>query len=95
MSNACLPGKKGETTNMEAEKLREYVAQNREWEKQLTKRNQQYIFDLNKALDAANLPEEEKVQVLHEMLPVLVKEQKDGRTRGNFTEQSQNERKLF
>lgn len=69
---------------MEAEKLREYVAQNREWEKQLTKRNQQYIFDLNKALDAANLPEEEKVQVLHEMLPVLVKEQKDGRTRGNL-----------
>ncbi len=80
MSNACLPGKKGETTNMEAEKLREYVAQNREWEKQLTKRNQQYIFDLNKALDAANLSEEEKVQALHEMLPVLVQEQKGGRT---------------
>ncbi|AYW47716.1 DUF1129 domain-containing protein [Tetragenococcus osmophilus] len=65
---------------MEAEKLREYVAENREWEQKLTKRNQQYIFDLNKALDAANLSEEEKVQALHEMLPVLVQEQKTGRT---------------
>ncbi|AYW46360.1 DUF1129 domain-containing protein [Tetragenococcus koreensis] len=65
---------------MEAEKLREYVAKNREWEEQLTKRNQQYIFDLNKALDAANLSEEEKVQVFHEMLPVLVQEQKNGTT---------------
>ncbi|MDN6640008.1 MAG: DUF1129 domain-containing protein [Tetragenococcus sp.] len=65
---------------MEAEKLREYAAENREWEQQLTKRNQQYIFDLNKALEAANLSEEEKVQALHEMLPVLVEEQKTGRT---------------
>lgn len=80
MSNACLSGKKGETKTMEAEKLREYVAKNREWEEQLTKRNQQYIFDLNKALDAANLSEEEKVQVFHEMLPVLVQEQKNGTT---------------
>ncbi|GMA48166.1 DUF1129 domain-containing protein [Tetragenococcus muriaticus] len=65
---------------MEAEKLREYAAENREWEQKLTKRNQQYIFDLNKALDAANLSEEEKVQALHEMLPVLVQEQSTGRT---------------
>ncbi|MGX7197363.1 DUF1129 domain-containing protein [Enterococcus olivae] len=65
---------------MEPETLREYVSENRELEKQLTKRNQQYIFDLKKSLNAANLSEEEKTKVLHEMLPVLVKEQKGGRT---------------
>lgn len=65
---------------MEPETLREYVSENRELEKQLTKRNQQYIFDLKKSLDAANLSEEEKAKVLHEMLPVLVQEQKGGKT---------------
>ena len=40
---------------MEPETLREYVSENRELEKQLTKRNQQYIFDLKKSLDEANL----------------------------------------
>ena len=65
---------------MEVETLREYVAQNRELETQLTKRNQQYIFDLKKALNAANLSEEELAVVLHEMLPVLVREQKSGVT---------------
>lgn len=65
---------------MEPEKLREYVAENRELEKQLTKRNQQYMFDLNKALDAANFSEADKTTAFHEMLPVLVKEQKGGRT---------------
>jgi uncharacterized membrane-anchored protein len=65
---------------MEPETLRGYVSANRELEKQLTKRNQQYIFDLKKSLEAANLSEEEKAIALHEILPVLVKEQKGGRT---------------
>ncbi|MHC5269265.1 DUF1129 domain-containing protein [Enterococcus sp. LJL98] len=65
---------------MEPEVLRSYVAKNRELEKQLTKKNQQYIFDLKKSLEAANLSEEEKTVALHEMLPVLVQEQKTGRT---------------
>ncbi|EOT26214.1 DUF1129 domain-containing protein [Enterococcus saccharolyticus] len=65
---------------MEPETLRGYVSENRELEKQLTKRNQQYIFDLKKSLEAANLSEEEKAIALHEILPILVKEQKGGRT---------------
>ena len=65
---------------MEPETLRNYVSENRELEQQLTKRNQQYIFDLKKSLEAANLSEEEKTIALHEMLPVLVKEQKGGKT---------------
>lgn len=65
---------------MEPETLREYVSENRELESQLTKRNQQYIFDLKKAMDAANLSEEEKTVALHEMLPTLVAEQKGGKT---------------
>ncbi|RDC48532.1 DUF1129 domain-containing protein [Acinetobacter sp. RIT592] len=65
---------------MEAEQLREIVKENAQLEEQLTKRNQQYIFDLKKSLEAANLSEEEKVTALHEMLPVLVSEQKGGKT---------------
>ncbi len=65
---------------MEPETLRDYVAENRELEKQLTKRNEQYIFDLKKSLEAANLSEEDKTVALHEILPVLVTEQKGGRT---------------
>lgn len=71
---------KGEPQLMEPEVIRQYVAQNRELETQLTKRNQQYIFDLKKALKAANLSEEELALVMHEMLPVLVREQKSGVT---------------
>lgn len=71
---------KGEPRVMEPETLRGYVSENRELEKQLTKRNQQYIFDLKKSLEAANLSEEEKAIALHEILPILVKEQKGGRT---------------
>lgn len=65
---------------MEPETLRNYVAENRELENELTNKNQQYIFDLKKSLEAANLSEEEKAVALHDMLPVLVKEQKTGRT---------------
>ncbi|BCA87048.1 membrane protein [Enterococcus saigonensis] len=65
---------------MDAEVLRAMVAQNRELEPQLTKRNQQYIFDLKKSLEAANLSEAEMATALNEILPVLVKEQKGGKT---------------
>ena len=65
---------------MEPETLREYVSENRELETKLTKRNQQYIFDLKKSLEAANLSAEEQALALHEILPVLVLEQKGGRT---------------
>lgn len=65
---------------MEPEQLREIVKENDKLETELTKRNQQYIFDLKKSLAAANLTEEEKVKALHDILPVLVKEQKGGKT---------------
>ncbi|MGX7351975.1 hypothetical protein RU97_GL002324 [Enterococcus canis] len=65
---------------MEPETLREIVAENRELEQKLTKRNEQYIFDLKKSLAAANLSEEEKTLALHEILPELVEGQKTGKT---------------
>ena len=37
---------------MEAEALRAIVAENRQLEQNLTKRNEQYIFDLKKSLKA-------------------------------------------
>lgn len=75
---------------MEPETLRNYVSENRELEQQLTKRNQQYIFDLKKSLEAANLSEEEKTIALHEMLPVLVKEQKAAKRPANYLVQCLN-----
>lgn len=65
---------------MEQEVLRELVAKNRELETQLTKRNEQYVFDLNKSLSAANLSEEAKVLAFSEILPELVDGQKTGKT---------------
>ncbi len=65
---------------MEQETLREIVAENRSLEEQLTKRNEQYIFDLKKSLIAANLSEEMQAKVLHEMLPNLIEGQKTGKT---------------
>ncbi|MBO1306344.1 DUF1129 domain-containing protein [Enterococcus sp. 669A] len=65
---------------MEPEKLQELAAENRQLESQLTKRNQQYIFDLKKSLDAANFSEEQQEEALHDMLPILVTEQKTGKT---------------
>ena len=38
---------------MEAEALRAIVAENRQLEQNLTKRNEQYIFDLKKSLKAS------------------------------------------
>lgn len=65
---------------MDAETLRDIVSENRELEKKLTKRNQQYIFDLRKSLSAANFSEEVQTLALHEMLPELVEGQKSGKT---------------
>ncbi|GAA2912499.1 DUF1129 domain-containing protein [Enterococcus pseudoavium] len=65
---------------MEPEKLRALNAENSELEAKLTKRNEQYIFDLKKALKAANLTEEQTIVALNEMLPTMVEEQKTGKT---------------
>lgn len=65
---------------MEPEQLREFVSENRELEQKLTKRNQQYIFDLKKSMAAANFSEEEKAKALHDILPALVDGQKKGIT---------------
>ncbi|GGC94657.1 DUF1129 domain-containing protein [Enterococcus wangshanyuanii] len=65
---------------MESEALREIVSENRELEQKLTKRNEQYIFDLKKSLVAANLSEEAQTLALHEILPHLVEGQKSGNT---------------
>lgn len=61
---------------MEQEVLQQMVAENREWETQLTKRNEQYLFDLKKALQAANLSEEDQVVVFHDILSELIPAQK-------------------
>ncbi|MDT2828662.1 DUF1129 domain-containing protein [Enterococcus viikkiensis] len=65
---------------MELEELRTLNAENSELETKLTKRNEQYIFDLKKALKAANLTDEQTIIALNEMLPTLVEEQKTGKT---------------
>lgn len=65
---------------MEELELRETVAKNRELENQLTKRNEQYIFDLKKSLAAANLSEELQAIALNDILPALVEGQKTGKT---------------
>ena len=39
---------------MEPEQLREIVKENNSLEEKLTKRNQQYIFDLKKSVEEAN-----------------------------------------
>ncbi|MFV0560373.1 MAG: DUF1129 domain-containing protein [Enterococcus sp.] len=65
---------------MEPEALRQIVSENRTLETQLTKRNQQYIFDLKKSLTAANLTEDEMTLALNDILQTLVSEQKSGKT---------------
>ncbi len=65
---------------LEELELREIVARNRELETQLTKRNEQYIFDLKKSLTAANLSEELQAIALDKILPELVAGQKSGST---------------
>ncbi len=78
---------------MESEQLREIVKENNQLEEKLTKRNQQYIFDLKKSLEAANLSEEEKVKALHDILPTLVSEQKVEKQPDNYLELSLKELK--
>ena len=46
---------------MEPEKLQTLQAENNQLEAKLTKRNEQYIFDLKKALKAANLTDEQTI----------------------------------
>ncbi|MFC4772456.1 DUF1129 domain-containing protein [Enterococcus hermanniensis] len=65
---------------MELEKLQALSLENDQFEEKLTKRNEQYIFDLKKALRAANLSDEQMTVALNEMLPTLVEEQKTGKT---------------
>ncbi|WP_407855141.1 DUF1129 domain-containing protein [Enterococcus sp. 22-H-5-01] len=65
---------------MELEKLQALSLENDQLEEKLTKRNEQYIFDLKKALRAANLSNEQMTLALNEMLPTLVEEQKTGKT---------------
>lgn len=65
---------------MDEQIVRDQVAENRELEKQLTKRNEQYIFDLKKTLTAANFSEVEMAKELNIILPQLVEGQKTGQT---------------
>ncbi|MGO3732147.1 MAG: DUF1129 domain-containing protein [Vagococcus sp.] len=60
--------------------LQEKVAANRELEKQLTKKNDQFIFDMKKLLSDADFDEEKKVVALNDMLIALVNGQKTGAT---------------
>lgn len=62
------------------EEVVDYTSVNAELEAQLTKRNQQYIFDLKKALVAGNFSDQQIQAGLHEMLETLVTEQKSGKT---------------
>lgn len=68
---------------MVVENTNEQVAvqeENKELFKQLTKRNDQYMMSLDKALIAANISEEKRVAIYNEMLKNLIKGQKSGQT---------------
>lgn len=65
---------------MEQEKLNELIAENNTLKEKLTKRNEQYIFSLTKALDVANLSEERQTVILNDTLKPLVDGQKSGQT---------------
>ena len=62
------------------EELQQKVAQNRELMTQLTKKNDQFVFDINKILADSNLPEEKKVVEMNTILNALVEGQKTGAT---------------
>lgn len=62
------------------EELQQKVAQNRELMTQLTKKNDQFIFDINKALSTSDIAEEKKVVALNDLLTQLVEGQKTGVT---------------
>lgn len=58
----------------------DYAIVNVELYKQLNKRNQQYIYDLDKALQAGNVANVKRNQLKHEMMTELVEAQKQGKT---------------
>lgn len=74
------------------EELDKLMKQNEDLQGKLTKRNEQYMMSLDKALSAANLSEERKIEIYGEMLPKLVEGQKTGQTArqlyGTVTEQT-------
>jgi len=65
---------------VEQSELQKLVSQNREMEKKLTKKNDQFLFDLNKILDESEIDGEKKVVALNHMLTELVEGQKKGHT---------------
>ncbi|MGB6178960.1 DUF1129 domain-containing protein [Carnobacterium sp.] len=68
---------------MVVENINEQAAtkeENKELFQQLTKRNDQYMMSLDKALIAANISEEKRVAIYNEMLKNLIKGQKSGQT---------------
>lgn len=68
------------TDEQTVEDVQQKVAENRELEKQLTKKNDQFIFDLTKILDGEKIDETTKALALNEMLRHLVEGQKTGAT---------------
>lgn len=60
--------------------LKHLTAQNKALKEQLTNKNEQYIFQLERSLKASNLSSEAIEEKLAEMLPVLVEQQKKGMT---------------
>ncbi len=68
-------------TELTNEELQQKVSENRELEKQLTKKNNQFMFDLNKLLDdGVVIDERQKIEVFNTMLKALVEGQKTGVT---------------
>lgn len=65
---------------MEQEELQQQAKTNEALELQLTKKNEQYVFELKKALKTAEVSEEEVTTILKHMLPKLVEGQKSGLT---------------
>lgn len=68
-------------TELTNEELQQKVAENRELEKQLTKKNDQFMFDLKKILDeTTEVEEHQKIEAFNTMLHNLVEGQKTGTT---------------
>lgn len=65
---------------LETEEKTDYRALNQTLEKQLTKRNEQYIFDLRKNLTAANFDDEKIEKELNEIMNQMINGQKNGQT---------------
>lgn len=60
--------------------LENLTAQNQVLKEQLTNKNEQYIFQLERSLKASNVVNDKIQEKLAEMLPVLVEQQKKGMT---------------